>query len=43
MKLCKLSLEFVLENKFRINLLNFKIDEEDGNGDSNYLYLFYCR
>lgn len=25
------------------NLSNFKINGEDGNGDSNYLHLFYCR
>lgn len=42
MKLCKLSIEFVWKINLE-NLLNLKINEEDGNGDSNYLYLLYCR
>lgn len=36
MKMFKLSIEFATETNSE-NLTNFKINEEDGNGDSNFI------
>lgn len=36
MKMFKLSIEFATETNSE-NLTNFKIKEEDGNGDSNFI------